>query len=287
MRKFSYLVLILALVLSFAIPLVTFAEGDPVADALTAYNENLPAAYGNVSVADLSVEMIDNPDLLLVDVRSPDEYTEGHLEGAINIPLRELAQHLDMLPDLDEEMVVYCGSGWRSALGMTSLQILGYTDVRSMGGGINAWNAEEFFTTTDEFTVEAGTAPDVAPELVKAVDAQLSALPSNWGGVKAEDLNVELIDNPPDFIIDVRKTNEWAANGYISGAVLMPLQELMSFTTDLPADLDANIVVYCKAGHRGNMAATMLRTLGYTNVRNLSGGFLAWAGADLPVDMAE
>ena len=287
MRKVSYLVLILALVLPLAIPFAAFAQGDPVLDALTAYNGNLPAGYGNVTVDDLAVEMIENPELLIVDVRTPEEYVEGHLEGAINISLRELGQNLDLLPNLDEEMVVYCGSGWRSALGMTSLQVLGYTNVRNMKGGIKTWNAEEYATTTDEFMVEASTAPDIAPELVAAVDAQLSALPSNWSGVGAEDLNVELIDNPPDLIIDVRTPGEWDEAGYVPGAVLMPLQELVSFVDELPAEMDANIVVYCKAGHRGNMAATMLRTLGYTSVRNLSGGFTAWAGAELPVEMAE
>jgi rhodanese-related sulfurtransferase len=285
MRKFSYLALILALIVPLALPFAAIAQGDLVVDALVDYSESLPAGYGNVAVADLAVEMIDNPDLLLVDVRQPDDYVEEHLAGAINIPIRELAQHLDLLPDLDEEMVVYCGSGWRSAMTMTSLQVLGYTDVRNMSGGIKAWDAEESATTTNAPVVEADQAPDIAPELVAAVDAQLSALPENWGGVKAEDFNVELIDSPPDLIIDVRTPEEWDEAGYIPGAVLMPLQDLMSYTDELPEDMDANIVVYCKGGHRGNMAATMLRIFGYTNVRNLSGGFLAWAGAELPVEM--
>lgn len=286
MRKFSYLMLVLALVLPLSIPFAAVtAQEEVVVDALVDYNENLPDGYGNVTVADLAVELIDNPDLLLVDVRSAEDYAEGHLLGAINIPLRELAQHLDLLPDLDEEMVIYCGSGWRSGIGMTSLQILGYTNVRNMKGGIKAWNSEEFATTTDEFTVEADEAPEIDEDLHEAVDAQLAALPKNWGTVEAEDLNVELIDNPPDVIIDVRTPEEWDENGYIPGAVLMSLEELMSYQDEWPEDMDANIVVYCKAGHRGNMAATILRTYGYTNVRNLKGGFLAWAGAELPVEM--
>src|SRR5690606_34548853 len=44
------------------------------------------------------------------------------------------------------------------------------------------------------------------------------------------------------------------------------------------------IVIYCGVGHRGNIAATMLRTLGYTNVLNLSGGIGGWQSAGLPLE---
>lgn len=287
MRKYFSLLLVLALALPLALPFgPTFAQdgmSDAVRAGLEAYNANLPAGYGNISVSDLAVELIDNPDLMLVDVRQPEEYAENHIPDAINIPLRDLAKNLDLLPDLDMPIVVYCGSAFRSTIAMTSLQLLGYTDVRNMAGGFRAWLGEEYAVTTEATEGEAGEAPEFDAELFAAVDAQLSNLPEGWGSIRPEDLNIELIENPPDLLIDVRKVAEWENDGYIEGATLMPLEELMSFADEWPEDMDANIVVYCKAGHRGNMAATILRTAGYTNVRNLSGGFLAWGTADLPI----
>ncbi|MCD4686551.1 MAG: rhodanese-like domain-containing protein [Anaerolineae bacterium] len=261
---------------------VVMPEGGAAMNALLAYNESLPAGYGNVTVSDLSVEMIDKGDaLVVVDVRQPEEYTAeaGHLPGAFNIPLRELAQNLDALPDPHAEIVVYCGSGWRSVYAMTALQVAGYTNVRSMKGGFRAWTAEEFAVETEP--VEA---PALDADVLAAVDAALAGIPEGWAGITAEDLNIKLIEDAPDLLIDVRKPEEWGA-GYIPSATHMQLEELMSFAGELPADLDADIVVYCKAGHRGNMAATMLRIMGYTNVLNLGGGFTAWAGADLEVEM--
>ncbi len=286
MRKVSFIVLILALVLPLAIPLApAAAQENVVLERLEAYNANLPAGYGNITVGDLSVEMIENPDLFIVDVRQPEEYAAGHLPGAINIPLRDLAKNLDALGALDTKMVVYCGSGWRSAIAMTALQILGYTDVRNMKGGFKAWTAEEYAVTEEVFEAETTEAPDIDAAILNVVDAALSGIPEGWAIVTAENLNIELIETPPDLLIDVRKPAEWD-EGYIPGAVHMQLEELMSHVSELPEDKAANIVVYCAAGHRGNMAATMLRTMGYTNVRNLAGGFGAWSAAGLPVEGA-
>ncbi|MGQ9850456.1 MAG: rhodanese-like domain-containing protein [Aggregatilineaceae bacterium] len=287
MRKFTLFALILALVLPLALPFAPVAAQENIVEArLQAYNASLPPAYGNVSVDDLAVEMIEKPDLLIVDVRQPEEYAESHLPGAINIPLRDLARNLDALPDLNAPIVVYCGTAFRSSIAMTALQVLGYTNVRSMKGGFNAWTAEEYTTTTDVFEAQRSTAPEIDPELLSAVDAALSGIPQGWGAIKAEDLNIKLIENPPDLLIDVRKVEEVTEQGTIAGSVNWPLEQFMSFVGELPENRDADIVVYCGVGHRGNMAATMLRILGYTNILNLAGGFGAWSTAGLPIEGA-
>jgi len=288
MRKLVSLLFVLTLVLPLALPFgVALAqENTDVLEALQGYNDNLPPAFGNVSVADLSVEMLENPDLILVDVRQPDEYAQGHVEGAINIPIRELADNLGALSDLDAPIVTICGSAWRSPIAMASLQIMGYDNVRSMSGGMRAWTDAGLAVSTEGFEPMISQAPaGLDPDVVAAVDAQLSGLPEGWGSIKAEDLNIELAETPPDLLIDVRTPEEWA-KGYIAGAVHMPLQSLMSYVDELPEDKAANIVVYCGVGHRGNIAATMLRTLGYTNVRNVSGGIGGWTTAGLPLEGA-
>ena len=87
---------------------------------------------------------------VLIDVREPGEYAEGHLPGAINLPRGVLEFKIEAHPalacstspalaDRQRPIVLYCLSGGRSALAADSLQRLGFKDVQSLTGGIVAW----------------------------------------------------------------------------------------------------------------------------------------------------
>lgn len=69
----------------------------------------------------------------LVDVRTPAEFGDGHLPGAINIPLQSLRERLDELTPRDRAVVVYCRSGRRSAMAATTLRKGGYQVVHDLG----------------------------------------------------------------------------------------------------------------------------------------------------------
>jgi phage shock protein E len=75
---------------------------------------------------------------LLVDVRSAGEYAGGAIEGAINIPIQELADRMDELGAKDGEIVLYCQSGGRSAMAKRLLERNGFTKVHDLGG-IGRW----------------------------------------------------------------------------------------------------------------------------------------------------
>ena len=61
----------------------------------------------------------------------------------MNIPLRDLVKSLDRLPAKDQEIVAICSTGYRSAMALMALQMLGYTNVKSLVGGFTAWNAAD------------------------------------------------------------------------------------------------------------------------------------------------
>lgn len=260
------------------------AEFDLVAHLDNYLNNVLPANYGQVQPADLSAELLENPPFLL-DVREPAELeTDGYIGGAIHIPMRELAANLDLLPGLDAPIVVYCKSGHRGTVGMVALQVLGYTNVRNLAGGITAWKGAQFDVATDPLPEPArGAAPDIDPVLVETVDDYLrNGLPQGWGVVQPADVSTELLENPP-FLVDVREQAEWDEVGYIEGAVLVPLRTLAVSLDMLPADKATPIVIYCKAGTRGSIGMTVVQMLGYTNVRNMAGGIMGWINAGFPV----
>ncbi len=91
-----------------------------------------------ISPQDLAVLRRERADLVLVDVRASWEWDICHLDGAILVPLPELAQRVDVLPR-DRPIVTYCHAGVRSMAALQALQAAGFRDVRSLAGGIDAW----------------------------------------------------------------------------------------------------------------------------------------------------
>ena len=84
------------------------------------------------------------PDVQLVDVRTPEEFSEGHLENAINIDVT--ADDFDAkVASLDKEkpVMVYCKSGGRSAKASARLKELGFKTITDLEGGITNWKSEE------------------------------------------------------------------------------------------------------------------------------------------------
>jgi rhodanese-related sulfurtransferase len=79
----------------------------------------------------------------VVDVRSIDEYAQGHVPGALSVPLPELASGAPtVLPsERSTPIVAVCKVGERSLYGMLLLKALGYQRVKSMRGGLNGWTA--------------------------------------------------------------------------------------------------------------------------------------------------
>lgn len=84
------------------------------------------------------------PNTLLLDVREPDEYRQGHIAGAINIPRGMLEFRISNEPglqQLDRPIVIYCKTSGRAALSAVALQQMGFTQVISLAGGFDAWLA--------------------------------------------------------------------------------------------------------------------------------------------------
>ena len=71
---------------------------------------------------------------VLLDVRTPQEYREGHIPGSINIPLQQLDKAIDAHENKAVPLFVYCHSGARSRQAAAVLQSMGYTNVTNIGG---------------------------------------------------------------------------------------------------------------------------------------------------------
>ncbi len=87
------------------------------------------------------------------------------------------------------------------------------------------------------------------------------------------------------ILLDVRTPQEWAEDGHIAGATLIPLADLEARA---PAELprDAEIVVYCRSGNRSQQAAALLLEAGYTNLSDM-GGIIDWVAAGYEVEYGQ
>ncbi len=189
------------------------------------------------------------PELFIVDVRTQAEYDAGYIDGAVLIPHTEIASRVAELPtNMSETILVYCGSGGRSANASQQLEDLGYTNIRNMANGmVYGWIPAGYFTTIAVSTAKA------------------------------------LIDGTPGlFILDVRTQAEYDA-AYIEGAVLIPHTEIASRVAELPTNMSETILVYCGSGKRSANASQQLEDLGYTNIRNMADGLMyGWIPAGYP-----
>jgi len=107
-------------------------------------------AEAKARVAEVSTEdvaALSSNSVLLLDVREPGEFQAGFLPGAINVPRGMLEAKADptmpphdvRLADREQAIIVYCASGARSLLASSTLLEMGFTNVKSMGGGFSAW----------------------------------------------------------------------------------------------------------------------------------------------------
>ncbi|GAA1387956.1 rhodanese-like domain-containing protein [Catellatospora chokoriensis] len=101
-------------------------------------------ASATISVTATRALIAFDPDVLLVDVRTPGEYETAHIAGSINLPLDQVDSHLQyIVAAAGTTMVVVCQSGNRAGQCQTKLAAAGLTDTAVMTGGMNAWLAED------------------------------------------------------------------------------------------------------------------------------------------------
>jgi len=106
----------------------------PAADLASSEALSLP-----VEVDTTTVEQVRHrDDVVLIDVREDSEYAGGHIPGAVLIPLGQISDRLDEIPQ-DKTVIAVCRSGNRSGQATSFLRDQGFDNVHNMQGGMNAW----------------------------------------------------------------------------------------------------------------------------------------------------
>ena len=99
-------------------------------------------SYRQINVDEAIAMMEAENDYIILDVRTPEEFSEKHIPGAINVANEAIgSEEIPELPDKDQLILVYCRSGNRSKQASEKLVALGYTNIVEFGG-INDWPGE-------------------------------------------------------------------------------------------------------------------------------------------------
>ncbi|HLQ27171.1 MAG TPA: rhodanese-like domain-containing protein [Acidiferrobacterales bacterium] len=97
-----------------------------------------------------AVQLINHHAAVIVDVRDPKEFQSGHIRKALNFPLSDLSKQASELEKFkDKSIVLYCGTGQRSAQAATFLRRQGFGSVHNLAGGISRWRTENLPVTLE------------------------------------------------------------------------------------------------------------------------------------------
>ena len=138
MRLKTYLMLVLSVLTVIGLVMVPGCAGEVETPAQKIEDISAQDAY------DLIQDNIDNQDFIILDVRTPEEYDEGHVEGAINVNYN--APNFSDLLDIvykDRTYLIYCRSGRRSAGALALMEEKGFLEIYHMNGGMLEWAAED------------------------------------------------------------------------------------------------------------------------------------------------
>lgn len=100
-----------------------------------------PHTTATIDPAELVRMRAEDPAVHVIDVRTPGEFETGHIEGAYNVPLDLLGEHIADLAALDHHVVLVCQSGARATKALEQLVAAGKSNLRLLQGGMSSWTA--------------------------------------------------------------------------------------------------------------------------------------------------
>ena len=206
------------------------------------------ATYKHVTFDEAQKVLADNPDGIIVDVRTVDEYEKKHIPHATNIPLENLREgKFEQIPDKNQTLLLYCWTGRRAQDAAQVLVDKGYKKVYEMGGIVD-WTGKLEGTEVN----------------------------TGYKQISQEEAMKILAENPNAKLLDCRFPKDYELR-HIPNAIHYPLEAAVADNFEKIPDKDAPLITYCGDGNRGRLTAKVLVEKGYTNVYTM-GGIIDWTG---------
>jgi rhodanese-related sulfurtransferase len=217
-----------------------------------------------VTASHIRIALLRRDEIALLDVRHEAVFAIGHPLFAANMAADRIALEAETrLPRKDVQIVVYDAGEGLAAVANDRLRALGYTNIRQLEGGLEAWQAAgyELFQDVNSYAKAFG-------ELVESRRHTPSLSADEVSALIASDANIR--------ILDVRRFDEYATMN-IPGSISVPGAELVLRAGRAAPDPDTTIIVNCAGRTRSIIGTQSLINAGVTNkVRALRNGTIGW-----------
>jgi rhodanese-related sulfurtransferase len=241
-----------------------------------------------ITCLELSAQMAEGRDMVIVDTRTPEEYARGCLPGAWSMPGGELVLRIgELVQRPDQTIVVHCGGRTRSYLGAESLRRMGLPNpIVAVKNGTMGWQL-------DGLELERGASrwPPAPTEKSRARAVEIATRVAAEDGTPlvspeavAERWSRRDRENVTRF--DVRTREEYEA-GHVPGSIWVPGGQAVQATDDHMAVRAGWLVLICDGYGRSIMTAGWLKRMGFPHVAVLEGGVPAWERSGRPLETGE
>lgn len=203
--------------------------------------------FKHISQSEAKQMIAENPDAIILDVRTLDEFEKKHIPNAICIPIEDLRKgDFAKIPDKNSTIMIYCWTGRRAEDSAQLLADKGYKNIYEFGG-LADWTSE--LEGTEVVTYKQ---------------------------ISQDDAMKLLASDPNAKLLDCRFPKDYEAR-HIVGAIHFPLEAAVAENFEKIPDKNAPLITYCGDGNRGRLTAKVLIERGYTNVYTM-GGIIDWKG---------
>jgi rhodanese-related sulfurtransferase len=238
--------------------------------------------YPSLIKASVVKESLDK-NLLVIDLRSSEQFSEGHIRGAVNKKFEELPAYFEtgIKPFEYEKIILVTEDGQVSSYTASLLRLIGYGNVYSMRWGMSAWNTRYAregwlkgvsakFESALETKADERPSPFGMPELKTGLTTAPEIGTARFkklfedGTARVMISADEVFSNPQKyFIINLERKDKYE-DGHIPGAVRYKPEATLGFTGEMSSiPADKIVVVYCGTGHNSGFATAYLRLFGY------------------------
>ncbi len=254
---------------------------------------NSPAYPSNVSAADVRTMMLANPaKQYIIDFRAPADFTAGRIEGAVNVPLAGLLDHLRSINTAAyDRIVLVCYSHQVAGYATSLMRLMGYNNVFSLRYGMSSWaarfaedywnknignaRAAAFVRTPSPPKNPAGALPTLTtgkttgPEIL---EARVRALLTAGFGVASITHETLFANLGNYYIVAWWPMSHFLDPGHIPGSIQYTAREDLKSTTNLRTlPTNRTIAIWCYTGNTSAFVAAYLRVLGYDAKSQLYG----------------
>lgn len=227
---------------------------------LAVHAQGADAEYPIISTDQLKAIVDTKTEVMLIDTRTPTEYREGHIAGAINIPDKNIDKSLGLLPkDKNTLLVFYCNGTkcGKSTKMADRAAAAGHKNMQIYDDGFPVWEEKGLnIVTSPDYAKKVETTMIMPVVLKKLIDS------------KSQDY----------VLVDVREESEYKA-GHIPGAINIPVDVFASHSYVLP--IEKKIIVYCNTGDSSYAAYRKLMKLAFPFIAQAN--FTDWKEAKMPV----